>query len=242
MRTLFQKRQQTIKGLYLLAFLLLVGCGYQENLPNTTRVQFNVVHDEAQTQKTSFAPSPSGVTLVTLKITGQGIEPIVRSVSAPESEGVFTVAIFELDVPKLNGLVAEIEQLDVNGTVLFRGRVTLDLENEPFGQVVRVILKLSDISSTAPPPAPTTFTLTVTNTGTGTGTVTSDPGINCGADCSEIYNTDTVVTLTATPATGSLFLGWSGHCSGTTTSTMVTMNETKSCTATFNLNSALEEG
>ena len=41
------------------------------------------------------------------------------------------------------------------------------------------------------------YTLTVAKAGTGSGTVTSSPaGINCGADCSEPYNSGTVVTLT----------------------------------------------
>jgi hypothetical protein len=77
-------------------------------------------------------------------------------------------------------------------------------------------------------------TLTTTLAGTGTGTVTSAPaGINCPADCSEAYTVGTVVTLTATPAAGSTFIGWSGNadCSDG----IVTMDVSKSCTATFNL-------
>jgi uncharacterized protein (DUF2345 family) len=78
-------------------------------------------------------------------------------------------------------------------------------------------------------------TLTVNRTGTGSGTVTSNPaGINCGADCTETYNGNTVVALTATPAAGSSFAGWSGDCSGTDPTTSVTMNADKTCTATFN--------
>jgi alpha-tubulin suppressor-like RCC1 family protein len=60
------------------------------------------------------------------------------------------------------------------------------------------------------------FTLAVTRAGAGTGTVTSNPaGINCGATCAASYNQNTVVTLTATAAAGSAFVGWSGGgCSG----------------------------
>jgi hypothetical protein len=80
------------------------------------------------------------------------------------------------------------------------------------------------------------FTLTVTLAGTGTGTVTSNPtGINCLGDCSESYPENTVVTLTATPASGSTFAGWSGGCSGSSPTTTVTMNADKTCTATFQL-------
>ncbi|MFZ1494731.1 MAG: reprolysin-like metallopeptidase, partial [Candidatus Competibacter denitrificans] len=67
----------------------------------------------------------------------------------------------------------------------------------------------------------------------GLGTVTSAPaGIACGTDCSEAYEANTVVTLTATPAAGYRFGGWSGACVGTGECT-VTMAAAKSVTATF---------
>ncbi len=78
-------------------------------------------------------------------------------------------------------------------------------------------------------------TLTVSKLGTGSGTVTSSPaGINCGADCTEPYIPSTVVTLTAAPAAGSTFTGWSGACTGTGTC-QVTMSAAKTATATFTL-------
>jgi hypothetical protein len=60
------------------------------------------------------------------------------------------------------------------------------------------------------------YALKVENSGTGEGTVTSSPaGINCGFNCKEIYNSSTVVALTATPQTASTFTGWSGGgCTG----------------------------
>src|SRR5207245_7317616 len=62
-----------------------------------------------------------------------------------------------------------------------------------------------------------TFTLTVSKAGTSDGTVTSTPaGIACGTSCAGSYASRTVVTLTATPAAGSVFTGWSGlGCTGT---------------------------
>jgi List-Bact-rpt repeat protein len=76
-----------------------------------------------------------------------------------------------------------------------------------------------------------TFGLAVTKT--GNGTVTSNPaGINCGVDCMVAYLTDTVVTLTAAPASGWAFGGWAGACSGTGTCT-VTMIADAAVTATF---------
>src|SRR5882672_11487998 len=81
-----------------------------------------------------------------------------------------------------------------------------------------------------------TFSLTVSKTGAGSGTVTSSPvGISCGATCSAPFASGTAVTLTATPATGSTFSGWSGGgCSGTATCT-VTLTAATTVTATFAL-------
>jgi YD repeat-containing protein len=77
------------------------------------------------------------------------------------------------------------------------------------------------------------FDLTVSKSGAGSGTVTSNPaGINCGTDCQEAFNFNTQVSLTAAPATGSTFGGWSGACSGTEACT-VTMNGDKTVTASF---------
>jgi outer membrane biogenesis lipoprotein LolB len=61
-------------------------------------------------------------------------------------------------------------------------------------------------------------TLAVYMAGTGTGTITSSPGtIDCGsaaagATCSGTFTLSTFVTLTATPAAGSVFGGWSSNC------------------------------
>lgn len=80
-----------------------------------------------------------------------------------------------------------------------------------------------------------TYPLTVSKAGTGSGTVASNPiGINCGADCSENYNSNTSVTLSAAPANGSTFTGWNGACTGTG-SCVVSMTAAKSVTATFAL-------
>src|SRR5437867_4920215 len=78
-----------------------------------------------------------------------------------------------------------------------------------------------------------TFVLTVTTTGMGTGTVTSSPtGIDCGATCSASFASGTAVTLTARPAAGSAFTGWSGGCSGTGTC-VVMLSAATTMTATF---------
>ncbi|MCX6545572.1 MAG: hypothetical protein NTV05_14320 [Acidobacteria bacterium] len=77
------------------------------------------------------------------------------------------------------------------------------------------------------------YLLSITQTGTGSGTVTSDSGgINCGTTCSATYANGTVVTLTATAASDSVFAGWSGTgCA----SGSVTITAPTTCSATFNL-------
>jgi FtsP/CotA-like multicopper oxidase with cupredoxin domain len=80
--------------------------------------------------------------------------------------------------------------------------------------------------------------LTVSKAGTGAGTVrvSSLPGgVNCGSNCTELYNSGTVVKLTAIPDTGSAFTGWSGAATGTgrRQTVTVTMNAAKTVTATF---------
>ncbi len=87
----------------------------------------------------------------------------------------------------------------------------------------------------APAPAPPQSFNLDTNV-SGNGTISSNPsGISCGADCSESYTSGTSVTLTATPANGYSFAGWSGDCTGAG-SCVVQMNSNKSVTATFSQN------
>jgi hypothetical protein len=82
-------------------------------------------------------------------------------------------------------------------------------------------------------------TLSVTASGGGSGVVTSGPGgISCGTECSAEYPGGTAVTLTATPADGSIFSGWSGACVGQGRCT-VTMDGDRSVTATFGLAATL---
>lgn len=84
----------------------------------------------------------------------------------------------------------------------------------------------------APAPGPASYTLTLTTS--GSGNVTSSPaGISCGADCTESYAGGTSVTLTATPAVGYTFGGWSGACSGGNASCTLVMNAAKAAAAAF---------
>ena len=94
-----------------------------------------------------------------------------------------------------------------------------------------------DNASCSDPGGGSSFNLTVTKPGNGSGTVTGN-GFSCGADCTESYPGGTAinVTLTASPATGSTFTGWSGAgCTGTGTCTVATtITSSLTVTATFN--------
>jgi hypothetical protein len=86
------------------------------------------------------------------------------------------------------------------------------------------------LSTSAPP---VNATLSVVKVGSGGGTVTSNPaGINCGSDCAENYTGGPIVDLTAAPASGSAFAGWSGACTGTGACS-VTVDAAKSVVANF---------
>jgi hypothetical protein len=82
-----------------------------------------------------------------------------------------------------------------------------------------------------------TFNLAVSVQGSGSGEVVSNPtGIGCGDGCQDTFGAGSIVTLTATPVAGSIFTGWSGDCTGTG-ACQVAMNEVRSVTANFALNS-----
>lgn len=67
---------------------------------------------------------------------------------------------------------------------------------------------------------------TLTTATNGSGTISMNP-------TGGTYAPGTVVTVTANPASGWQFSGWSGDLSGSTNPTTITMNSNKSITATF---------
>jgi RTX calcium-binding nonapeptide repeat (4 copies)/Divergent InlB B-repeat domain len=89
-----------------------------------------------------------------------------------------------------------------------------------------------------------TYELLVAKAGDGGGTVISSPaGIGCGADCSEVYTSGTVVTLTAAANVNSSFGGFGGPCTVTTASTCdVIVDAAKQVTATFSAGDSGEGG
>ncbi|MBI4824806.1 MAG: InlB B-repeat-containing protein [Nitrospirae bacterium] len=82
--------------------------------------------------------------------------------------------------------------------------------------------------------------LTVTQSGTGSININPNPAqiINCGSvSCSRLYALGTAVTLTATTTydPGWIFTGWSGACSGSSSTCVVTMDSDTNVTGNFSL-------
>ena len=104
------------------------------------------------------------------------------------------------------------------------------------------------VSITADATVTATFTLTthllsVSTSGPGTGTVSSTPAgiLACATvpsigTCSALFDYNTMVTLTPSPATGSSFSAWNGACGGNGTC-VVTMDQARMVTASFTVNS-----
>ena len=73
----------------------------------------------------------------------------------------------------------------------------------------------------------------------GNGTITGTPAgalgtsINCGSSCSAKFPAGTVVTLTATPLAGHVFVNWTGACSGTSPVCDVTIAKDTTAQANF---------
>ena len=84
-------------------------------------------------------------------------------------------------------------------------------------------------------PSSSLKTLSVKFEGSGSGTVTSVPsGLICSSGtCSASFSQGTSVSLSATPQSGSMFMGWQGACSGTSSCT-VNLGSSQALVVTFN--------
>lgn len=81
------------------------------------------------------------------------------------------------------------------------------------------------------------YTLSLEKDGKSYGSVTSSPaGIACGLGCEKASMKaakGTVISLTATPAAGRRFIGWSGACRGTAKVCAVTLRQSLTAKASF---------
>ncbi len=85
------------------------------------------------------------------------------------------------------------------------------------------------------------FAVTISKTGTDSGTVTSSDGqINCGSTCSGNYYDEQPITLTASPAQGSIFTGWQNCDLSFGLTCTLTVTAARTVTAIFNIPVALQ--
>ena len=82
------------------------------------------------------------------------------------------------------------------------------------------------LASLAPSGGTTPNTFTLTTNVSGSGSVSRNPN-------AASYSAGTVVTLTANPAAGFRFSGWSGDLTGSASPTTITMSANRTVTATF---------
>jgi len=86
----------------------------------------------------------------------------------------------------------------------------------------------NEVSKVIPGPV-ISYTLLTNISGNGRVTGTN---ISCGTACSYLYVSGTKISLLAAPATGYIFAGWSGACTGTSACQII-MSAAKTVTATF---------
>ncbi len=138
----------------------------------------------------------------------------------------------------VNGARLSDSDVEIKPATGLRVRVTTAASAS--GSVQLTVRRLDGQSDTRSIPiGAATSILTILGAGSGSGAVTGS-GMSCivtsgstGSGCTASYNTSTTVQLTATPATGSTFSGWSGSGCSSTSSCSLSMSQPRTVTATF---------
>lgn len=138
------------------------------------------------------------------------------SMAAPHAAGAWAILKQKKPTATVN---------EVLNAFVTTGQAVTDPRNAITKPRIQVAQALDSINASG-------YALSVTKT--GTGTVTSSPaGIDCGATCSANFSANSSVTLTATASAGGAFTGWSGACTGSTSTCTVSMDAARSVTANF---------
>ncbi len=105
--------------------------------------------------------------------------------------------------------------------------------------ILTLILAISTSAMIAPPPATSTtsttkYNVTLSTKGAGKGYFTKTPAIEIGVGRATKVDKGTVLSITATPYTGSKFVSWGGDCKNTEGPTCkITIDGPKNIVATF---------
>ena len=135
---------------------------------------------------------------------------------------------FSGPIPSLNQLEATSPSLGFSGNELCRD------ENNDYTGFESTVERYPLCTEDDEYPPCIRYTLTISTEGSGNGQVTGE-NIDCGNDCSEQYDENQEITLNALTDPDSLFVGWTGACSGTEITCSVLMAQAQDVTATFDL-------
>ena len=139
-----------------------------------------------------------------------------------EASGTVTCELANLAVGPANPITVNVTAPSTAGDMTNQATVSAAGTTDPEPNNNSV----SEITTVNNTPTPPSYTLSIATVGQGTVT---GSGINCGTDCSAVYDSGENITLTTTPDSGWQFEDWIGDCGNG----QVTINSDKSCTATF---------
>jgi len=178
------------------------------------------------------------IQVVFQEIVNDTTKPLITAFSLPLTSNSFTVPI-TLSATD-NTLVTGYCITDVNDSAACPWTTTAQLYYtfiEPGTKTIYAFVKDAAGNISLSSSASTTVSLpqlTIQLNGVGNGTVNRNPaGIACSkGTCTALYENNTVVSLLPTQSAGSVFFGWSGACSGSSTCSLV-MDGDKNVTACF---------
>jgi uncharacterized repeat protein (TIGR02543 family) len=192
--------------------------------------QFNCPAPPSPSEVACTYGSISGTTTYTATVTAGA------SGSAAANTSLSLYVLLDGSACNLDNYGIPMPVLSSPGSVNVEGKCTFDVTSD---KTVRLTAfsatngtpNFISVATTIDAFVPDAF-LTVSRVGSGTVT-TADNRINCGLDCTESYAANSLVTLTATAAFGYVFSGWSGDCTGTARTCVVTMSAARNVTANF---------
>jgi hypothetical protein len=168
-------------------------------------------------------------------ITGATLNNVLSGISASLASvsGHFSVSASSVSLGSITGTGTVTATWTITGTsagadsMRIRASGVNSHQGISFSDTYSPAPSINVVAATPPPPPPAAYALTVTTV--GSGSVAKTPN-------TATYTSGAVVQITATPAAGWSFAGWSGALTGTANPASITMNANKAVTATFTQN------